>query len=586
MIKQLLRSPLFFDGAFGTYYNQISGGHALSEYANVNEPETVIKIHRQYIEAGAHAIKTNTFCANSQFFGDPKEIKAVIKSGFEIACSAAAGRDVQVFADIGGIHAQDCPAEQEYLKLAGIFIACGASHFIFETQPELRALLPALAHIRENTPESVVLVSFAVSQEGYTSQGLYYKNLLAEAAASDCIDIVGLNCSCGPGHMHRLFKNLDLPGKPLSAMPNAGYPSSLNGRFEYQDNAAYFSDRLLDIHNLGVQVLGGCCGTTPAHIRQTVRRIGIRAGIPAEKISARPQPETQKKPVNRLEESIASGRTVIAVELEAPLTPDSSDLIESARKAALAGADAVTIADSPLARTRADSMMSAALVRRETGMDVIPHLSCRDRNHVGIQSALIAGKMEGIQNIFAVTGDPIPQQERDARRGVYHFNATGLVSFIRHLNAEVFHDSPFFIGAALNPGATQFAAELNRARQKAAAGAQFFLTQPVFTQDAVRNIKEAKRALQCAVLTGILPVAGLKNALFLNNEVPGIQIPQSLIGSLADCSPGEARTVSLSFCMDIVRQTYGSCSGYYIMTPLRRIDLVCELIKGIRRINK
>lgn len=589
-IFDLLGTPhksrlFFFDGAFGTYYYQKNKQNPFCEYANLDDQDTVFQIHREYMDAGVHAIKTNTFGANSLLTQDADKIASIIQNGFSIAQAAAADTKIKVFADIGFINSEDESTQEEYKKLAGLFIECGAKYFIFETLAEFEIIIPALRLIKSEVPEPVILVSFAVSQEGFTSRGFYYKNILDTAAKNEYTDIVGLNCMCGPSHMVKLLKNLELPAKPFSAMPNSGYPASMNGRTVYQDNTDYFSDRADQIQSLGVQILGGCCGTTPAHIRAMIRRIGDKPDISTQE-SKDIIPHEQKKALqNSLKDSFETGKKIIAVELDAPTDLNCGFLTESASRVRIHGADLITVADSPLARSRADSIMIAAKVKRDTGVNVLPHLCCRDRNHIGIKAALIAGKIENIDNILIVTGDPVSQTDRGEYKGVFNFNSAGLISFIRRLNEEIFAAAPYYIGGAINPNALQFSAELKRAGQKVANGAEFLLSQPVFTDQAVENLKLAKKELGCRILAGILPIAGYKNALFLNNEVSGITIPESLIAGLKDKNGEEARMISIKFCMDIVKKTYSTCDGYYIMTPLKKVDLVCDLIRKIRSIE-
>lgn len=577
-------AAFFFDGAFGTYYYQKSNKNPFCEYANLDDQDTVYKIHREYIDAGVHAIKTNTFGANSLLTKDAGKIATIIQNGFSIATAASSEINTKVFADIGFINSEDGNASEEYESLAGLFIECGAKYFIFETLAEFEEIIPALHLIKSNVPDSVILVSFGVSQEGFTSRGFFYKNILDTAAQNEYTDIVGLNCLCGPSHMFKLLNNLEPPAKPLSAMPNSGYPSSLNGRTVYQDNADYFSDRADQIHSLGVRILGGCCGTTPAHIRAMIRRIANKADISTRESSDNPPREQKKASQNSLKNSFETGRKIIAVELDAPTDLDCGFLTDSANKLQTNGADVITIADSPLARTRADSIMIAAKVQRDTGVNVLPHLCCRDRNHIGIKAALIAGKIENIENILIITGDPVSQTDRGEYKGVFNFNSAGLISFIRRLNEEIFASAPYYIGGAINPNALQFPAELKRAAQKVANGADFLLSQPVFTDQAAENLELAKKELNCRILAGILPIAGYKNALFLNNEVSGITIPESLIAELKDKTGDQARSISIRFCMDIIQKTYSTCDGYYIMTPLKKTDLVCDLIRNIRSI--
>jgi len=576
------KAPFFFDGAFGTYYHSKFHKNIFCETANISDPETVLAIHKEYIKAGANAIKTNTFGVNPLLTEGTQQRADMIKSGYKLALQAARGTGTAVFADIGCIVSSKLDASKEYKFIAKVFIECGATNFIFETLNEFDSIVPALSLIRQKVADPTVIVSFAVSQDGMTSRGYSYKKIMETAAASPYVDVVGLNCLCGPSHMYDLLREICPFKKPLAAMPNAGYPSTLNGRTVYLDNAEYFSEKAKDIHLLGIRILGGCCGTTPAHIRQMIEKIQggppVSASVVCEAPPVRPRSPIQ----NPLAASFAAGKKILAVELDAPIRPDADLTAQSVKTLRDAGADLITVADSPLARTRADSIMTAARIKREAGMEVLPHLSCRDRNHIGIKAALIAGQIEHLQNILLITGDPIAQADREEYKGVFSFNAAGLIAYVRRLNEDLFAASPYYIGAAINPNATQFKAELARARRKIENGAQFLLSQPLFSKKAIQNLAFAKKELDAYILAGILPVASLKNALFLNNEVSGISIPASLIGRLQGKEAAQVREISLDFCMDIVRQTQSFCDGYYIMTPLGKVDLAAGLVQKIR----
>lgn len=578
-------APFFFDGAFGTYYHSKYHKISFCETANLSDPDSVLSIHREYIGAGASAIKTNTFGANPLLTEDKKKLESIIQSGYKIACRAAEGTDTIVFADVGCILSSILDAAEEYKNIVRIFLGCGATHFIFETMSEFEPLVPALELIKRKAPKSVVVVSFAVSQDGTTSRGHSYQKIMETAAENPHVDVVGMNCLCGPSHMYDLLRDLCPMDKPVAAMPNAGYPSTLNGRTVYLHNADYFSGKLADIHSLGVNILGGCCGTTPAHIRQTIAKIQNKP-LPASPVVCGLSPAKPSHPANSaLEEGFLFGRKILAVELDAPALPDAAFITDAARTLRGAGADLITVADSPLARSRADSIMTAARIRRETGAEVLPHLACRDRNHIGIKAALIAGQIEGIRNILIITGDPIAQTDREEYKGVFSFNSATLIAYIRRLNEELFAASPYYIGAAIDPNAAQFKNELARARRKLENGAQYFLSQPLFSQRAAENLALAKKELGTKLLAGIQPLASLKNALFLNNEVSGISIPAELIARLSGKDPEEVREISLDFCMDIVSKTQEFCDGYYIVTPLNKADLSAGLVQRIRSQN-
>lgn len=575
---------LFFDGAFGTYYTQLTSDTEYCELANLTHPEVVYSIHKDYLGVGVTAIKTNTFGANSLLF-EPNELKSIITRGFQIATDAASGTNTKVFADIGYIHSDSDFVISEYTQLADYFIECGAKYFLFETFAEYEVLVPTLAHIKKHVPDAYIIVSFAVTQDGYSQKGHYYKNLIQKAAASSFIDAVGLNCICGPSHFLSLIKELDLTHLNFSAMPNAGYPSTLNGRIMYQDNAEYFSQKLTEIAALGVKIIGGCCGTTPEHIKLTLDKLSTQHPLTASPSKSTGPISSSTPMVNAFESLLGSSKKVIAVELDPPLDTDCSHIISAAKALQAAGADIITIADSPLARTRADSLMLAAKVKREVGVEVLPHLTCRDKNHIGIKGSLLGAHIEGVHNVLAITGDPVAPTDRAHCKGVFNFNSQNLISFIESLNTDVFAHAPFYIGGALNVNVPQFESELKRAGRKLANGASFLLTQPIFSDESIENLYTAYTHLDGKLLAGILPFASYRNALFLNNEVSGIDIPTDLVESLKDKTPEEVLSTSLAFSTGIIQKVYHSCDGFYLMTPLKKTELICHLIQQIRSIE-
>jgi methionine synthase I (cobalamin-dependent)/5,10-methylenetetrahydrofolate reductase len=575
------QGPFLFDGAFGTYYSKISAKNLFCEYANLNEPDTVLKIHKQYIDAGAKAIKTNTFGVNSNLTKNFADITALIQSGYELAAQAAENKAL-VFADIGYINSVKEDLDEEYVQLAQVFIDCGAKYFLFETLAEYEIIKPAILHIKKMVPDAFILVSFAVLQDGYTTKGYYYKNLISAAAQNKYVDAVGLNCICGPSHLLNLIKELNLKDITFSAMPNSGYPSFINNRTVYEDNTEYFSEKLNDIYKLGVKIIGGCCGTTPEHIKAIAGKLAgeKRSLTTAENYITTTEPT--KSPINLFKKKMLAGEKIIAVEINPPLDNNCDYLLNAAEKARKTGADIITLADSPLARARADSIMMAAKIKREIDINVLPHLCCRDRNHIGIKAALLGASIEGINNILVVTGDPVAQTDRSFSKGVFSFNSFNLIAYINNLNTELFAERPFFIGGALNVNANRFDNELKRARRKIENGAEFLLSQPIFSDQAAANFATAKECLDCKILAGILPVAGYKNALFLNNEVSGIDIPDAVLNNLKDKTPEQTMEISVNYSMSIIEKIADFCDGYYFSTPLKKIDLVCSLINQVK----
>lgn len=567
------------DGAFGTYYLSLTGDERPCELANVERPGTVLQIHREYVEAGAQFIKTNTFCANSTLFPDRAERDRILREGYRLACRSVEGTDVRVLADIGPIACDDpSAAAKEYCEIAEVLLQEGAQAFLFETMGEYHCLKPAAAHIKARCPSALTAVSFAVSQDGYSRKGLFYRRLLGDAAANEQVDAVGLNCVCGPTHMLELIEKAGELGKPLLAMPNAGYPSTLNGRTVFQDNARYYGEKLALLAQVGVTYLGGCCGTTPRHMKTAYELLKKEPGGDG-KVSVKSREPQAGQTVRQAHSIFEKQGKIYAVELDPPVDYDLAFLTAAAQRLKEAGVDAVTIADSPLARTRADSIMTAAYIRRNTGVEVIPHMSCRDRNHIAIKGALLGAAFENIQHLLAVTGDPAMQDVFMKQPGVFKFNSFQLISYVSDLNRQVFFSRPMQVGGALNVNAPHFESELKRAEKKAEAGASFFMTQPLFTRESEENLRRAYETLPCKILAGILPVASYKNAVFLNNEVSGVHIPEAFCQQLLHKTPEEVAELSAAFSREIMERVSPWCHGYYIMTPLKKVELVCRLLR-------
>lgn len=566
--------PFYFDGAFGTYYNEMFTSGEPCELANLRYSKRVLQIHKAYIEAGVHAIKTNTFGANYTLSPEESVIRDVLTQGYQIACEAALETNVSVYCDIGYIDGEQ--QLEEYKRNVDVFLSLGAKNFIFETLQEYEPLPEVISYLRRKEPSANIIVSFSVSQDGYTKKGYFYKTLLTQAAKD--ADIVGLNCQCGPAHLYQLIAKLDLSEYPrFSAMPNAGYPQAVNGRTVYSNNLDYYAQKLLQIAALGVNVIGGCCGTTPEHLKKV-----IEGEIPLAEVMPQASEPRGETVTNKLLELLKSGKKLLAVEIDPPADTDISFLLHGAQMAKNAGADAITVADSPLSRSRADSMMLAAKVKRDVDIEVIPHLSCRDRNDIAIRSALLGGNIEHVNNILVITGDPLPC----GHTGVFSFNSFTLMNFIQTLNQEVFSGNPYTVCGALNVNAQNFDAELKRAEKKIASGAKALFTQPIFSMEAAEHFRKAKEVLNCYLFAGILPIAGWKNALFLNNEVSGIDIPAELIERLKEMKPEDVKREVVAYSMSFVRSVYSEADGFYIMTPLKKIDFVAELLSEIRKLEK
>ena len=552
---------VLFDGAFGTYYSKKYHSEQPCELACIEHPERVLEIHREYIEAGAMAIKTNTFAANTiSLKKDFSSVREIITQAWKLANQAIANKKVFVFADIGPIFTEDNSIDELY-KIADLFLSLGAKHFLLETAQD-DSVFHLAEYVKKKLPDAFVITSFAVDQDGYTRKGIPIKKLVAQSKNRN-MDVFGLNCMCGPSHLLQIVSKLSV-SRPLSVMPNSGYPLSVNGRTLFIDNETYFADKMVQIKA----------------VAQYLQKANISAEMPH--ITIKEEFPKQESVINPFAEKLSHNQKVIAVELDPPFDVNYSHIQEAAPILKEAGADAITIADSPLARARASSFMMAAKIQREVGIPTIPHFTCRDQNMIGLKSILVGGNIENIHNVLVVTGDPVPADNRRDIKGVFSTNSYHLIEYIQTLNQDIFQSNPYFIGGALNVNSKRFEFELKRALKKQEMGVRFFLTQPIYSEDAIENLKMAKQTLNAKILAGFMPIVSHRNAVFLNNEVAGIDIPEKIVAKMEGQTSEFVQKISLDYCMDLILKIGHDCDGYYLMTPLKKYQMIVELIERLK----
>lgn len=575
-----------FDGAIGTYYSSKFNKNIACELANLFDRDSIYKIHKEYIEAGANAIKTNTFGANRFSLAcDQQEADKIIRNGWEIAKRAVEESNTVVFADIGPIPVDEgIPVLDEYKRNIDIFIECGAECFLFETFANYDIVLELSAYIRLNKPNAVIVTSFAVYPDGYSKEGAYYVDIINKVSLGGLVDAVGLNCISGPAHMCRLIKDLDIGDRNIIIMPNSGYPSSERGRAVFIDNSEYFAQKVLDLNKMGVKILGGCCGTTPKHIAATAKLLGTNIKL-KENLNRKEYSSEGTISKKNVLYKLLENKKPILVEVDPPFDTNWEYMLKDALLLKQAGADMITIADSPLAKARADSSILASKIYREAGIPTIPHITCRDKNLLGIKAMLLGLHIEGVRNVLTITGDPIAHTERDNIKGVFSINSAKLAGYISSLNKNVFSEDEFKIGGALNVNAVNFEAELRRSSNKIENGIGYFLTQAVYTQTGVENIIKATKTLNVPIFAGIMPLVGYKNAQFINNEVPGIDIDEKIIEMFKDKTREESEEIGINLSMKSINKLYEHVAGFYLMTPLKRTHVICKLIKEIQAIN-
>ncbi len=571
---------LLFDGAMGTYFSKVYHNPLYKcEYANITEPEIIKKIHTEYLTAGANAIKTNTFSLeqNSEFSKEE-----IITSAYKIATNCAKNFDAFVFADIGYIPTENNKNKfEEYKEIVDIFINLGAKNFIFETLSDDIGISEISHYIKETIENSYIITSFAVNSEGITSTGQFYEQLFYKYTKNDDVDAVGFNCVCGPLHLSKLIENLVLKDKPVSIMPNSSYPTIVGNRTTYGDNPQYFASKMLEIAEKSVKILGGCCGTTPEFI-QSISNLLKNSDISKTKHTPQKKETSQKESrENTFLNKLLSGEKPIAVELDSPLAPDIKNFIKNASFLNEKGADLITIADCPVARARMDSSLLACKLKREYSIEVMPHMTCRDRNLNASKALLLGLNAEEVNNVLIVTGDPVPTTFRNEVKTVFQFNSRLLISHITHLNETLF-TSPFSLYSALNLNAKNFEIQLKLAKEKIANGAVGFFSQPVHSKNALENLKRAKSELNAPIMVGILPIISHKNAVFMNNEVPGITISDELTNEFLDKTKEECKEITLRTSKEIINQVYDYADGFYLITLFGRTDIIENLIEYIK----
>ena len=448
-------------------------------------------------------------------------------------------------------------------------------------------MLEAIRALKQTVPEAFVLVSFAVLPDGYTREGRYCAELVRRMAQSGVVDAVGLNCVSAPGAMRALVQQLGDAGLPLSVMPNAGYPVVARAQVRYQGKPEYFARELSRLATEGVRILGGCCGTTPQHIA------ALRTALDAlpEALPAAPaaKPAATAKPAVETDDAflrkLRTGQRVIAVELDSPKDADLTAYLEGARRLQAAGADLLTIADCPIARARMDSSLVACRVHRELGMNVLPHMTCRDRNLNATKALLLGLYAEGVREVLAITGDPIPTAERDEVKNVYQFNSRKLAQYIVSLAGEGREmPSPITVFGALNLNARNFEVELRRAAEKLENGMSGFLTQPLLSAQAVENLKKTRETLgeRAKILAGILPVVSQRNAIFMENEVNGIHVDEAIIQKFEGLDRTAGEELGLEVSVQAAKAAAPYADGFYLMTPFNRVALMERLIARLR----
>lgn len=589
--EYLKKSKLIADGSFGTYYSQKYKTVDIPEYANITAPQRISEIHTEYINSGAKLIRTNTFASNTYSLDcSIEQVKENIKAAYKIAKGAVeqSGKEIFIAGNIGPVPAVFQPdfetVEEEYYQIAKTFIDEGTDILCFETFTQSEHIMPAIKRIKEKC-NPFIIVQFCVNQYGYSEAGESAERLVSETAFSKCVDAVGLNCGVGPAHMQQILSRINLNNNCfVTAMPNAGYPLLVRNRVKYADNPIYFASKVNDMALLGADIIGGCCGTTPDYIREVAKTVDLTPTVKSDETSANNENEKPviKKSFFRNADGTIKDKKLIAVELAPPFGADDKKLLEAAHMLKGLGVDVLTFPDSPSGRTRIDSVLMAQKVKNVTGFEVMPHICCRDKNAIAVRSTFLGASINDINNFLIITGDPIPVMARQVVKSVFNFDSVGLMRIADEMNSEALKDSPLTYGGAINQSRRRIESEIKRVQKKMEAGAEFFLTQPVFTAEDAERLRRVKEETGARILCGIMPLVSRKNALFMKNEISGVNVTDEVIERYpenADREDGE--NVGVELAKEMIAATRDFADGYYFSFPFNRTYLLKRIIQEV-----
>jgi methionine synthase I (cobalamin-dependent)/5,10-methylenetetrahydrofolate reductase len=619
--KKLSNSILVGDGAMGTYLYQIGFPVGISyEELNLSQPEIIERVHREYYEAGARFIETNTYSANRERlskFGLEAEVEQINRAGVEIA-RRAVGSDAYVIGAVGSIRAGkrknirttqiEADFEQQIEALTGSTI----DGILLETFYDLDELLIALQITRKYTDLSVIC-QLAMEDVGRTSDGFPGSEAFERLIASGA-DVVGLNCRTGPnGIMRVLEKTMIAPNVPISVFPNAGIPDYIDGRYRYVSTPAYFAESAIRFANLGARVIGGCCGTTPEHIKAmaealtgyvsnerldnqnqgTVERLLSRNnGIGSSGITITEPTKNSDIVVPPGDElsivELVKKRHTVIVELDPPRDLDISKFMTGAAALRDARADAITMADNSLAVTRMSNLALGNLIKDKLGIRPLIHIACRDRNLIGTQSHLMGLDALGIDHVLAVTGDPAKFGDLPGSSSVYDLTSFEIIRMIKQLNeGTAFSGKPlkqkakFIVGAAFNPNVKHLDKAVQRLERKVKAGADYIMTQPVYDPLLMERVHEMTRHLDVPIFIGIMPLATGRNAEYLHNEVPGIQLSDEVRHRMNGLEKEEGRLMGNQIAKELLDAAMPLFNGIYIITPFLNYEMSVDLTRYV-----
>ena len=610
--ETLAERPLLFDGAVGSelYQRGVFLNRAFDEI-NLSDPSLVLSVHRDYVGAGAQGITTNTYGANRVRLarhGLADKVTEINAAGVVIARRARHAGAFYVLAAVGPTGAGAIAHLDEGRKVIldalteqiGALADAGPDAIVLETFTHLDEILIALQACATAAPGMPVIAQMRFGRDRLLQDGTPASEV-AKRLAGGGADVIGVNCGDGPQLVFDVARELvEATDLPVIAQPNAGSPQDVDGRAIYVTNPEYFGVFARRLLKAGVRAVGGCCGTSPAHIRQmagAVRmmsggRVHLGGGQALEgkpPVTARPSPDLASR--SKLGARLSAGQFCVSVEVNAPSGLDTTPQIDAARTLIAAGADVINTSDGPRASCRISNLTFADLLQRDIGCETILHVCCRDRSLLGLVSHLLAAQVSGIRNLCIITGDPPKMGDFPDSTAIYDVDSVGLLELASGMNAGVDPagkqmevPTTFVLATGAEPAALDYDRELRRLEAKKAAGADLVMTQPVYDHDTLDRFLGDTASLGLPVLVGVLPLASHGNAEFLHHEVPGMRVPASVRERMRGAGKGaSARAEGVEIAKEMVALVRDRVAGIYVMPPLGRYGSAVEILHWLGR---
>ncbi|MBU8914469.1 bifunctional homocysteine S-methyltransferase/methylenetetrahydrofolate reductase [Bacillus sp. FJAT-29953] len=595
-LEKLQNQILIADGAMGTMLYSY-GKDSCFEELNLSRSEQIQNIHKAYIDAGADIIQTNTYAANYLKlgrYGLEDSVKDINSAAVQIA-KKAAGNRAYVLGTLGGnrgIKPKSISMEEikrSFREQLYCLLLEGVDGLLLETFYDLEELETVLTIARKET-KLPIIAQVSLAEPGILQDRTPVNEALQRLEGLGA-NVVGLNCRLGPHHMLVALEQIELPKRAfLSAYPNASLPAYTDGKFHYDGDADYFRRSAAEFRKQGVRLLGGCCGTTPEHIRAFATELKNSAPITEKVVELKPkkiivEDRPAKRDYTPLQD-IVKERPSVIVELDPPRKLDTKKFFDGAKALKEAGIDAITLADNSLAQVRISNESLGYMVKKELGMRPLIHISCRDRNIIGLQSHLMGLHTLGMHDVLAITGDPARVGDFPGASSVYDVSSFELIQMIKQFNEglsfsgkDLGQKTAFSIAGAFNPNVRSVEKAVKRLEKKIAHGADYFISQPVFSEEKLLEVYENTKHLKAPIYIGLMPLTSSKNAEFLHNEVPGIKISDSIrerMAALHD-NPLQAAKEGVKITKGLIDAALDLFNGIYLITPFLRYELTAEL---------